>query len=271
MKNNTYLPFRSEILEVIKHADLEYTFRMAYDRGAEHPVKPGQFFEISIPKYGEAPISVSGITDHSLDFTIRKVGSLTNEIFENYVGSHFFLRGPYGNGFDVAMFKGKEIILVAGGSGLSPIHGVIDYFADHMDECERLTVIVGFKSPHDILFRDDLKRWKASGMNLIYTVDKADDDPDYDGHVGLVTQYIPEMNLQDPDNAIAVVVGPPMMIKFSIKTLLSLGFDEEKVWVSESRKMCCGVGKCGHCRIGEIYVCQDGPVFKYTQVRSFID
>ena len=208
MKNNTYLPFRSEILEVIKHADLEYTFRMAYDRGAEHPVKPGQFFEISIPKYGEAPISVSGITDHSLDFTIRKVGSLTNEIFENYVGGHFFLRGPYGNGFDVDMFKGKEIILVAGGSGLSPIHGVIDYFADHMDECERLTVIVGFKSPHDILFRDDLKRWKASGMNLIYTVDKADDDPDYDGHVGLVTQYIPEMNLQDPDNAIAVVVGP---------------------------------------------------------------
>lgn len=199
------------------------------------------------------------------------MGSLTNEIFENYVGSHFFLRGPYGNGFDVAMFKGKEIILVAGGSGLSPIHGVIDYFADHMDECERLTVIVGFKSPHDILFRDDLKRWKASGMNLIYTVDKADDDPDYDGHVGLVTQYIPEMNLQDPDNAIAVVVGPPMMIKFSIKTLLGLGFDEEKVWVSESRKMCCGVGKCGHCRIGEIYVCQDGPVFKYTQVRSFID
>ena len=127
MKDNTYLPFRSEILEVIKHADLEYTFRMAYDRGKEHPVKPGQFFEISIPKYGEAPISVSGITDHSLDFTIRKVGSLTNEIFENYVGDHFFLRGPYGNGFDVNMFKGKEIILVAGGSGLSPIHGVIDY------------------------------------------------------------------------------------------------------------------------------------------------
>ena len=118
MKNNTYLPFRSEILEVIKHADLEYTFRMAYDRGAEHPVKPGQFFEISIPKYGEAPISVSGITDHSLDFTIRKVGSLTNEIFENYVGGHFFLRGPYGNGFDVDMFKEGNH---PGGRGLRPV------------------------------------------------------------------------------------------------------------------------------------------------------
>ena len=94
MVNNEYLPFRSEILEVIKHAELEYTFRMSYDRGDEHPVKPGQFFEISIPKYGEAPISVSGITDHSLDFTIRRVGSLTDEIFENYVGDYFFMRGP---------------------------------------------------------------------------------------------------------------------------------------------------------------------------------
>ena len=108
MKNNTYLPFRSEILEVIKHADLEYTFRMAYDRGAEHPVKPGQFFEISIPKYGEAPISVSGITDHSLDFTIRKVGSLTNEIFENYVGGISSSGGPTATGSMWTCSKGRK-------------------------------------------------------------------------------------------------------------------------------------------------------------------
>ena len=269
--NNEYLPFRSEILEVIKHADVEYTFRMAYDRGKEHPVKPGQFFEISIPKYCEAPISVSGITDHSLDFTIRKVGSLTDEIFENYVGGHFFMRGPYGNGFDVNMFKGKEIVLVTGGSGLSPVHGVIDYFADHMDECKSLTVISGFKSPADILFKEDLKRWIADGMNFICTVDKAPEEGNYDGHVGLVTQYIPELPLKDFDNAIAVVVGPPMMIKFSIQELIKLGFDEEKIWLSESRKMCCGLGKCGHCRIGKVYVCQDGPVFKYTELRTLID
>ena len=163
------------------------------------------------------------------------------------------MRGPYGNGFDVNMFKGKEIVLVTGGSGLSPVHGVIDYFADHMDECKSLTVISGFKSPADILFKADLKRW----------ID--------DGHVGLVTQYIPELPLKDFDNAIAVVVGPPMMIKFSIQELIKLGFDEEKIWLSESRKMCCGLGKCGHCRIGKVYVCQDGPVFKYTELRTLID
>lgn len=271
MNNNTYMPFRSEILEVIKHSDLEYTFRMAYDRGDTHPVKPGQFFEISIPKYGEAPISVSGITDHSLDFTIRRVGSLTNEIFETYTGGYFFMRGPYGNGFDVNMFKGKEIVLVTGGSGLSPVHGVIDYFEAHPEECQSLTVISGFKSPADILFKEDLKRWIAGGMNFICTVDGAPEGSGYTGNVGLVTQYIPELPLKDFDNAIAVVVGPPMMIKFSIQELIKIGFDEEKIWLSESRKMCCGVGKCGHCRIGEIYICQDGPVFKYTTVRSFID
>ncbi|MCI7111445.1 MAG: anaerobic sulfite reductase subunit AsrB, partial [Megasphaera elsdenii] len=90
-------------------------------------------------------------------------------------------------------------------------------------------------------------------------------------HVGLVTQYIPELPLKDFDNAIAVVVGPPMMIKFSIQELIKLGFDEEKIWLSESRKMCCGLGKCGHCRIGKVYVCQDGPVFKYTELRTLID
>lgn len=269
MVNNEYMPFRSEILEVIKHAELEYTFRMSYDRGDEHPVKPGQFFEISIPKYGEAPISVSGITDHSLDFTIRRVGSLTDEIFENYVGDYFFMRGPYGNGFDVNMFKGKEIILVAGGSGLSPIHGVIDYFADHMDECKKLTVIVGFKSPDDILFKEDQKRWAEKGISLITTVDHA--PKGYTGHVGMVTKYIPDLTFEDMPNAISVVVGPPPMIKFSILELKKIGFDVENIWLSESRKMCCGLGKCGHCRIGDIYICQDGPVFKYTKISSMID
>ena len=266
---NEYLPFRSEILEVIKHAELEYTFRMSYDRGKEHPVNPGQFFEISIPKYGEAPISVSGITDHSLDFTIRRVGSLTDEIFENYVGDHFFMRGPYGNGFNVNMFKGKEVILVAGGSGLSPVHGVIDYFADHLDEIKKLTVIVGFKSPDDILFKEDQKVWLEKGIHLITTVDHAPEG--YEGHVGMVTKYIPELEFDNMAKAIAVVVGPPPMIKFSILELKKIGFNENNMWLSESRKMCCGLGKCGHCRIGDVYICQDGPVFKYTQIQTMID
>ncbi|MBS5582260.1 MAG: anaerobic sulfite reductase subunit B [Megasphaera sp.] len=269
MAENVYVPFRSKILEVIKHCDQEYTFRMSYDRGAEHPVKPGQFFEISIPKYGEAPISVSGITDHSLDFTIRRVGSLTNEIFENYVGGYFFMRGPYGNGFDIDWFKGKETIMVTGGSGLSPVHGVIDYFADHRDECKRLTVIAGFKSPDDILFKKDQEHWHEAGIEMITTVDKGPEG--YTGRVGMVTKYIPDLDFTDMANAVCVVVGPPPMIKFSIMELKKLGVNEDNILLSESRKMCCGVGKCGHCRIGHIYICQDGPVFKYKDLQGLID
>ena len=123
MKENKYIPFASEILEVIKHTELEYTFRMSYSG----EVKPGQFFEVSIPKYGEAPISVSGVGRESVDLTIRKVGKVTGEIFEQYVGRKLFLRGPYGNGFDVSNYQGKELVVVAGGTGLSPVRGVVDH------------------------------------------------------------------------------------------------------------------------------------------------
>ena len=116
MVQNDYIPFSSEILEVIKHTDIEYTFRMAF-RGA---VKPGQFFEVSIPKYGEAPISVSGIGDGFVDLTIRRVGKVTNEVFEHYVGDTLLMRGPYGNGFDVENYKGKELVIIAGGTEVPP-------------------------------------------------------------------------------------------------------------------------------------------------------
>ena len=120
---NEYIPRLSTIKEVIRHTALEYTFRMEFTGD----VKPGQFFEVSIPKFGEAPISVSGIGDGTVDLTIRRVGKVTNEIFENYVGDQLFLRGPYGNGFDLNHFRGKELVVVAGGTGLSPVKGVVDY------------------------------------------------------------------------------------------------------------------------------------------------
>ena len=263
--NNPYIPFLSTIKDVIKHTDIEYTFRMSYDK---KDVKPGQFFEVSIPKYGEAPISVSGIGNDFIDLTIRKVGKVTNEIFENYIGDILLLRGPYGNGFDVELYKGKEVVVVAGGTGLSPVRGVVEYFHHHKDECQSMTLICGFKSPDDILFKEDIKSWKES-MNVILTVDEAPDNSSY--NVGLVTKYIPELDIKDFHNAVAVVVGPPAMMKFSTLELVKIGFLEDNIWISQERKMCCGIGKCGHCRINDVYVCVDGPVFNYVKERTFID
>ena len=264
MTKNEYIPFRSEILEVIEHTAVEYTFRMAFNG----EVKPGQFFEVSLPKYGEAPISVSGIGEGYVDLTIRRVGKVTNEIFKNYVGDKLFLRGPYGNGFDIENYKDKEVIVVAGGTGLSPVRGIVEYFSRNSEDCKGMTLISGFKSPEDVLFKEDMKTWEKT-MNLILTVDTAKEG--YEGKVGLVTKYIPELEIKDMENVQVVVVGPPMMMKFTVLEFLKLGIREENIWISQERKMCCGIGKCGHCKIDDTYICLDGPVFNYTVGKSLID
>lgn len=262
--NNEYTPFLSEILDIKKHTDIEYTFKMSYDG----KVKAGQFFEVSIPKFGEAPISISGIDNNSVDLTIRKVGKVTNEIFERYVGNKLFMRGPYGNGFDVDIYKNKNIVIIAGGTGVSPVRGVIDYFSEHKYERKDMTVIIGFKSPSDILFKEDIDRWKKN-MNLILTVDGAEEG--YKENIGLVTKYIPNLKINDINETVAIVVGPPAMMRFSIAELEKIGFREENIWVSYERKMCCGIGKCGHCKIDDVYICLDGPVFNYVKGKTLVD
>ena len=263
MRTNPYIPFPSKILDVIKHTQKEYTFRMEF----HGDVKPGQFFEVSIPKFGEAPISVSGITENSVDLTIRKVGRVTDEVFENYVGDTLFLRGPYGNGFDVDKYTYGECVVVAGGTGVSPVRGVINALAASKDSKDK-HVILGFRSPSDMLFRDDIADWENK-IDLILTMDKEAEG--YTGNVGLVTKFIPELKLKNIETAQAVVVGPPPMMKFSVIELLKLGFKEENIWVSYERKMCCGIGKCGHCKVNDTYICLDGPVFNYVDSKALID
>lgn len=264
MVYNDYIPFSSQILEVIKHTDIEYTFRMAFCGD----VKPGQFFEVSIPKYGEAPISVSGIGDGYVDLTIRRVGKVTNEVFEHYEGDSLLMRGPYGNGFDVENFKGKELVIIAGGTGVSPVRGVISYFADHADQRKNMTLIAGFKSVKDILFKADFDHWREK-MNVILTLDSGEETTEH--KIGLVTEYIPQLQMEDVSKAVAIVVGPPAMMRFSVKGLLERGFQVENIWISHERKMCCGLGKCGHCKVSDTYICLDGPVFNYTKGKTLID
>ncbi len=261
---NEYVPFPSEIKEVIKHTKLEYTFRMAFDG----EVKPGQFFEISIPKYGEAPISVSGIDKGLVDFTIRRVGKVTDEVFENYVGDKLLIRGPYGNGFDIENFRGKEIVIIGGGTGVSPMRGVIQHFAKNPEDAVSTTLIAGFKSPDDVLFKADFEEW-AKTINVIKTVDSAPEG--YEGPVGMVTKYIPNLKFKDKANAVFICVGPPIMIKFTIQAIKQLGIEDKQIWTSYERKMCCGLGKCGHCKMDDKYVCLDGPVFNYTEAKELFD
>ncbi len=265
MTRNEYIPFLSEIKEILRHTDHEWTFRMTYDG---NDVKPSQFFELSLPKYGESPISVSGIKPGLIDFTIRKIGHVTGEIFTYREGDKMFIRGPYGNGFDLDRYKNKELVIVAGGTGVSPVRGVIEYFAEHMDETKGIHVIAGFRNEHEILFRKDFEEWRKK-MDITMTLDKGEPTEEY--QIGLVTKYIPDLKINDPASAEAIVAGPPIMIKFAAKALAETGFPEDHMWVDESRKMCCGLGKCGHCRVNSTYICQDGPVFNYAFGKTLVD
>ena len=203
-----------------------------------------------------------------MDLTIRRVGKVTSEVFEHYVGDRLLMRGPYGNGFDLENYKGKELIIIAGGTGVSPVRGVIFYFADHETERKDMTLISGFKSVKDILFKADFEQWRQK-MNLILTLDSGEETELH--KIGLVTKYIPDLKLQDVSKAVAIVVGPPAMMRFSVKGLLERGFREENIWISHERKMCCGLGKCGHCKVNDTYICLDGPVFNYTKGKTLID
>lgn len=261
---NIYLPKESKILDVKKHTDIDYTFRMEFSGR----VKPGQFFEISIPKCGEAPISVCEIGKGYVDLTIRRVGRVTDVVHSLCKGDRLFMRGPYGNGFDVDLYKDKELVVAAGGTGTAPVKSIIDYFSDNRDEIADFHVLMGFKSPEDILFKDSIKKWSRN-VDVILTVDRADEN--YHGNVGPITKYIKNIPIKNLNQAQAIVVGPPMMMKFTIDEFLKRGISEENIWVSYERKMCCGLGKCGHCRMNDTYICLEGPVFNYVKAKHMVD
>lgn len=261
---NVYIPFRSKILSITPHTDIDYTFRMEY----KGDVKPGQFFEVSIPKYGEAPISVCEIGEDYVDLTIRRVGKVTDVIHTFFPGQYLFMRGPYGNGFDINIYKGKEVIVAAGGTGLAPVKGIVDYFAANPKDCTRFNVLMGFKSPEDILFKKNIEEWsKTIGVTL--TVDKAEEG--YTGKTGLITGFIKDIQVDNIEEAQVVIVGPPIMMKFTVQEFINRGVKEENIWVSYERKMCCGVGKCGHCKMDDTYICLDGPVFNFVEAKHLVD
>lgn len=262
--NNAYLSIPYEIIDIKKETNIDYTFKISY----KGQLTGGQFMEISIPGVGEAPISICNFDNESLEMTIRKVGHLTEELFNLKPGNKLFMRGPYGNGFDINLFKGRDVAFIAGGTGLAPVRKTIDYFILNKGEVDNIEILVGFKTPADRLFIDDLLRWSRNAK-VIVTVDKGDES--WKGETGLITTHIDKLNLTRVEKKVAVVVGPPIMMKFTTLELLKKGFKAENIWVSFERKMSCGIGKCGHCKIDETYVCLEGPVFNYTKAKNLID
>ncbi len=262
--NNAYLPKPYKIISIHKETEIDWTFEIEYS-GA---LIGGQFMEISLPGIGEAPISISEFDEHSLWMTIRKVGKLTDQLFEANPGDVIFMRGPYGNGFNLDWFKGKSVAIIAGGTGLAPVRKTIAQFVEHPEWVKSLEVMVGFKSSQDVLFEKTLEAWQSK-TKLWVTIDK--EEPNWNGLTGLITTHLSKLDLSEASQKTVIVVGPPIMMKFTTLELMKLGILEENIWVSFERKMSCGIGKCGHCKIDETYVCLEGPVFPYTKAKHLID
>ncbi len=262
--NNPVMPKPYTILDVFKETDMEYTFKVATDIVPAH----GQFMQLSIPKIGEAPISVSSFGDGYMEFTIRAVGKLTDKLFSLQPGDTLFMRGPYGKGWPIEQFADKHLVVIAGGTGVAPVRSLLNKCCDEPGFAKSVHLICGFKNAESILFKKDLERWKEN-FEAIYTLDN-ETIPCW--QCGLVTQFIPDFNYDSFDGEYEVIiVGPPAMMHFSALKCMTCGIPEEKVWVSFERKMSCAVGKCGHCRIDETYVCLEGPVFNYTVAKNLLD
>ena len=222
---------------------------------------------LSVPGISEAMISItsSPTVKEYMEFSVKKCGCLTTWLHATEPWQMITVRGPYGNGFPVDTdFKGKDLVFIAGGIGLAPLHSVINYCRANAKNYGKLQVIYGSRSKQDLVdYKEILDEWcKDPNMEVDLTIDNP--QPDWDGHVGFIPNYVKELN---PDLSKTILMcGPPIMIKFTLAGLKELGFKENQVYTTMELRMKCGIGKCGRCNIGNKYVCKDGPVFRFDQL-----
>jgi sulfite reductase subunit B len=264
-----YLPEAANVLASEPMTKLERFFEFQFDGGKPLGHEPGQFVEVSIPGIGEAPISVSSspTLNDRFQLVVRNVGNVSSHMHKLEAGQQVGIRGPFGTSFPVeGAMKGKDLLFVCGGIGLVPVRSAIDYVLANRENYGKVTILFGARTPADRLFAGQLSDWTGRDDVVFHeTVDKG--DADWKGNVGVITTLMPKVDV-DPDNTVAIVCGPPVMYKFVLLELAKKNMHHDNVYVSLERRMKCGVGKCGHCQINGIYVCQDGPVFKFSDVAN---
>ena len=268
-ENNPYRPIETEVLEVITETPTIMTVKLKPKE--EITFETGQFIELTIPGVGEAPFTPSSRPSMKdmMEVTVMKVGKVTEKIHQLKKGDAIGLRGPFGKGYPLDEFKGKEILVVGGGCGFAPLRSLMYTLFDRSSDFKKLFFRGGCKTPKELLYKDETKEWaKREDLDLKLTVDV--DDSRCKGNVGLVTTILDDMDM-DCKNGIAIVCGPPIMMKFSTLKLIDLGFKDENIYLSMEKNMSCGIGKCGHCRIGIYYACKDGPVFSYDKIKDFTE
>ncbi|MEM0466266.1 MAG: 4Fe-4S dicluster domain-containing protein [Candidatus Thermoplasmatota archaeon] len=273
-KGIIHIPRSATIKKVVQCNELDTLFELELDDKKPLGHKPGQFVEVSVMGYGEAPFGISSPPSDKpvFEIMVRKIGNVTSKLVSLQPGDKVGIRGPLGNGFNMELFEGKNMLFVSGGTGMVPMRSLINYVTDpkHRKKYKDLIILYGAKRPKEIVFMNDVEVWKkVDNMQCELTVDRCEPNECWGGCIGLITTLFPKIRADklDAKNTIAVVIGPPVMYKFVIKCLQTLGIPDQNIWVSLERRMKCGVGKCGHCQINGIYTCKEGPVFNYNQIK----
>lgn len=270
---NPYLPLPMKIVKITVETDDRdiKTFSISFvnnEDEANFKYLPGQFAELSILDKGEAPFGMasSPTQPECLEFSVSKIGVVTNALHNMDVGETVGVRGPLGNGYPIEKLKGKNIVMIGGGFGFSTLRALTNFMLDeaNRDNFKDITVIYGARRPGLLLYKDDLEKWgKRSDIHLHLTVDTGDEE--WTGKVGFVPSITKEVAPSSED-AYALVCGPPAMIKFTLPVVEELGFPLERTLLSLEMRMKCGIGICGRCNIGSKYVCKDGPVFSLAEL-----
>jgi NAD(P)H-flavin reductase len=271
-EGNVYLPHIAVIEKIVEESPsvLNFHFNFKDEKlREEFTFTSGQFGEYSVFGVGEATFCISSSPtrrDH-LEAAVARVGRVTNTLHRLGVGAEIGFRGPFGNSFPLDYLQGKSLVFVAGGIGLAPLRSLIWNAIDNRDKYENIDIIYGARTPNDLCFKYDLDAWeKDKTVKMTTTVDR--EAKGWAGNVGFVPQ-ITEKAAPPARNAVAIVCGPPVMIRFTFPVLEKLGFTPEQMITTLEKRMKCGIGKCGRCNIGEVYVCRDGPVFSFAQIKGF--
>ncbi len=270
--DNIYVPRSMKILRIIDETDDREikSFDLVPTNGGAEPFRfvPGQFCELSIVGEGEAPFGIASAPaeESFVRFTVKRIGRVTSRLHSLAPDAVIGMRGPLGNGFPLDAFAGRDIVVIGGGFAFTTLRSLLIEMMQE-DERERfgkLSVVYGVREPGLFLYREDLAVWEArNDVDVLLTIDAP--VPGWDGQVGFVPQAVQDL-APSAENAVAVICGPPIMIRFTLPVLLELGFAREAIYTSLENRMQCGVGKCGRCNVGHKYVCIDGPVFSMAEL-----
>lgn len=269
MEKTVYTPDPCVITRVTQETHDTKTYTMEFEDSSKNSTfrfRFGQFNMLSILGIGEAPISISaGPGDEGvLMHTVRKAGNVTAALDRMKPGDRLFIRGPFGRGWPMEALEGKDVLIIAGGIGLAPLRGVVRAIAAKRSLYREVEVLYGARTPKDLLFTREFDDWRPQ-MTLMLSVDTLDGAAPGPYREGVVTTLFSEMTVT-PANSLVFMCGPEVMMRFATRELLSRGFSPDQIYVSLERRMECGVGKCGRCQIGPIYVCKDGPVFGVSEL-----